>query len=221
LRRVKRNFGNNLISQRRRLSSDARIIIALLNKQPQKLDELCKNAGVHQSTFYRICPLLEARGIIKKTMEGYALWTYKELEKIAIEAVNRWKSLAFRYPTLNEVADEIGVDLEGAAALIHRTKNETGWFAPNQGIIEGAREKLGEVLICASRIKEGIVSNFNYENDQEILKEAERFIKKHPKMLPKLSERGDVSYWPPEALKYLGANYKPKNRRIPTGAIVG
>ena len=57
------------------------------------------------STFYRVRLLLEGKGILKETKEGYVLWTYSEIERIVVEAVNRWKSLGFRCPTVEEIAD--------------------------------------------------------------------------------------------------------------------
>jgi len=218
LRRIKRNRGT-FISHKRKLSSDARLIVALLNKQPQKMNELCKRAGMHSTTFYRLRPLLESKGIIKETKDGYALWTYSEIEETVVETVNKWKSLAFRYPTIQEIADETSIVSEEVMILAYKTKDKTGWSLPNEGIIASAREKLGEILVCAARIRDGTISNFDYEkypDDPEILGEAERFLKKHPQMLPKLNEEeaGDVS-WPEEALKYLGKGYEPKDRHKP------
>jgi len=218
LQRAKRNKGT-LISHRRKLSSDAKLIVALLNKQPQKMDELCERAGMHFTTFYRVCPLLESQGIIKETKDGYALWTYSEIEETVVEAVNQWKSLAFRYPTIQEIADETSIVSEEVMILAYKTKDKTGWSMPNEGIIASAREKLGEILVCAVRIRDGTISNFDYEkypDDPEILGEAERFLKEHPQMLPKLNEEeaGDV-LWPEEALKYLGKSYVPKDRHKP------
>lgn len=74
---------------RRRLSSDARVIVALLKRQPQKKDELCKAAGVSIATFYRIRRMLEDSGIIKEVEGGYALWTFKDLEKSIEDALLR------------------------------------------------------------------------------------------------------------------------------------
>ena len=218
MRRAKRSRGN-LISQRRKLSSDARLIVALLNKQPQKINELCKRAGVHLSTFYRVRPLLEGKGIIRETAEGYVLWTYSEIEKIVVEAVNHWKSLAFRYPTIEEVAAEVAKTPEEARSLIYKTVDRTRWFPPNEGIVESAREMLGEVLVCASRMRDEKPSDWEemYSDDPEILREAKRFLKDSPEMLPKLSENGmQVISWPTEALKYLGKEYRPKDRRTPS-----
>jgi hypothetical protein len=215
LRKAKRG-GGDLISYRRKLSSDARLIVALLKKQPQEMDELCKRAGVHPSTFYRFRSLLEKKGILKKTEGGYALWTYDEKEKLIADVVDRWKRLGFRYPTVEEIADEAGIVPEEAKILVYKTKKETGWFMPNEGIIDSAREKLGEALVYAARMKEGKPSNLAkiYSDDPETVKEGERFLKEHPRMLPKLSEDGmRVTSWPTEASKYLGKDHQPKDRR--------
>ena len=207
--------------KKRKLSSDARIIYALLKKQPQNKIELCKNAGIAESTFYTVHPLLEGLGIIKKTEEGYALRNYNELEEAIVQVIKRWKNIAFRYPSVTEIADDVGIKPETVKSLVRKTKEKTGWFTPNQGILESAREKLGEVLVCAARIRDGKIKDgksedFDYENDPEILEEAERFLKEHPELVPKLDEEGDdVVPWPPEALKYLGEIYKPKDRGIP------
>lgn len=66
------------ISDTNKLNSQAAIIIALMKKQPQELKELCRSAGINDSTFYRNKRLLINRGIIKTTRKGYALWNFKE-----------------------------------------------------------------------------------------------------------------------------------------------
>ena len=92
---------------------------------------------------------------------------------------------------------------------------------PNEGVIESAREKLGEILVCAARIRDSGLSklkeNFSYEEDVEIMEKADAFLKKHLELLPRLSEnRMQVIVWPPEALKYLGKGYRPKDRSTPS-----
>ena len=134
--------------------------------------------------------------------------------------MDRWKSLGFRYPTVEEIADETGMVPEEAKILAYKTRNETGWFMPNEGIIERARERLGEILVCAARIRDLGVSklkeNFSYDENVEIIEKADAFLKRHPEMLPKLAEHGDdVASRPSEALKYLGKNYKRKDRHKP------
>ena len=39
----------------------------------------------------------------------YAFINYVDGEELVIEAVKHWKSLAFRYPTVEEIADETGI----------------------------------------------------------------------------------------------------------------
>jgi hypothetical protein len=72
------------------LSSDARVIVALLKgPQPQSRDQLCKNAKVSRATFYAIRPVLQNSGIIKETDSGYALWSFNPLEAAVETAINR------------------------------------------------------------------------------------------------------------------------------------
>ena len=225
MQRDKGDRGGYLSSYKRRLSSDARLIIALLKEQPQKVDELCKSAGIHPTTFYRLRPLLRDKGIIREMEGGYALWTYEDMEKAVIEAVKEWKRVAFRYPTIEEIANAIGIIPEKAKLLVYKTRDTTGWFMPNEGIIESAREKLGEILVCAARIHDFGVSqakaDYYWDDDEEILQEAEPFLEGRPEMLPKLTDDGDdVASWPSEALKYLGKGHKPKDRSQPYVKVV-
>jgi hypothetical protein len=201
------------------------VIIALLRKQPQTVDGLCTSAGIHPTTFYRLRPLLQDKGIIRETEGGYALWTYEDMEKAVAEAVNEWKRVAFRYPTIEEIASDVGIVPEKAKLLVYKTRDKTGWFMPNEGIIERAREKLGEVLVCSARIRDLGISqtkaDFSWDDDEGILQEAEPFVEGHPEMLPKLTDDGeDVTSWPSEALKYLGKGYKPKDRSQPYVRVV-
>jgi len=92
---------------KRRLSSDARIIIALLKKHPQNKDEICKSAEVSKSAFYRLRPVLEDFGIIKEVEGGYALWTFSELEKTVEDALFRLIGEGYRI-TLEDLTNEVG-----------------------------------------------------------------------------------------------------------------
>jgi len=211
------------VSESRSLSADAKIIWSLVNKQPQKIDALCESARISERTFYYKRPILEKLKIIKKTENGYALGPYVEAEELVIKTIKRWNKIAFRDPTPIEIADETRISPQKAEALARKTKDKTGWAMPNQGLIESATENLGETLVCAARKRDGTISNFDYEkypDDPEILEEAERFRKEHPEMLPKLIEDGEDVTWPEEALKYLGINYKPKDRHIATLVVI-
>ena len=206
------------------LSPDAKIIVALLKKQPQTRDELIRNAHVSRSGFYENSALLKEKGYMIETEDGYALWTYVDAEKVVIKTIKEWTDIGFRYPTPMEIANETDLSPQEAEALARKTKDKTGWAMPNEGLIESAVEKLGEVLVCAARKRDGTISNFDYKkypDDPEILEEAERFLKEHPEMLPKLTEdEEDVVSWPREALKYLGKIHKPKDRHITFVAVI-
>jgi hypothetical protein len=143
----------------------------------------------------------------------YAFITYFDGEEAVMQTIEEWKKIAFRYPTLGEIANEVGISLQDAETLARKVKAKTGWSMPNKAILESATEKLGEVLVCAARIREGKISSFDYEQNSEIIEEAKAYLKKHPEMLPKLGSDGQhVVSWPSSALKYLGRIYKPKDR---------
>ena len=113
------------ISHKTKLSADAKLIIALLRKQPQTKDELCKNAGIHISTFYRILPLLERHGVIKETSGGFALWTYVELEKAIENALDKLEKVDSTI-TLNKIASEVGVHPSEIESIIYRIAKNHG-----------------------------------------------------------------------------------------------
>jgi lambda repressor-like predicted transcriptional regulator len=112
-------------SHKQNLSADAKLIVALLKKQPQSKSELCNNAGIHESTFYRVIFLLKARGIIKETMGGFALWTYIELEKDIENALDR---LGENYSviTFNKIASEVGVHPSEIEPIIYGIAKKRG-----------------------------------------------------------------------------------------------
>jgi hypothetical protein len=145
----------------------------------------------------------------------YAFIDYMDGQEEVIKAVGWWHSVAYRYPAVDEVAADVGMVPEKTTRLVYGTKAETGWFPPTPEIVEDAREKLGEALVCAARMKEGKPSNWRemYSGDPETAREKERFLKEHPEMLPKLSENGmQVASWPTQASKYLGKDHQPKDR---------
>lgn len=89
-------------SDKLKLSSDAKILVALMRKQPQQLDELCKNAGIHKTLFYRMRRLLINRGILKETEKGYALWFYDALESKCERAIKELSEMYWQV-TRNDV----------------------------------------------------------------------------------------------------------------------
>lgn len=134
----------SLFYRKRGLSSDARIILALLKKQPQSIDDLCKNASIPRQTQYRVLPTLKDLGIIVETQRGYALGNYKDAEEAVIKAIEKWRIMGFRDPDPREIADEVNLSTEDAEAFARKTKDKTGWVTPNEGVKENAMIMLGE-----------------------------------------------------------------------------
>jgi len=95
-------------SDQKELHADAKVIIALLKKQPQKLEELCKNAGIDRSTFYRMRRLLIRSGVLKETDRGYALWFYSSMEDKVKEALEKFRDEGFETVSLNDLANRTG-----------------------------------------------------------------------------------------------------------------
>ncbi len=116
---------NRKVSHKTRLSADAKLIIALLRKQPQTKDSLCKNAGIHLSTFYRVLPLLRDRGIIKETEDGFALWTYIELEKAVENALDKLQESDSTL-TFHQIASEVGAHPSEIEPIIYRIAKKRG-----------------------------------------------------------------------------------------------
>ena len=147
-----------------------------------------------------------------------------------LSAMERLKKFLFRPATVDELAVETGVTPSVAEKMAYKLAAQSGWFNPSPELIAHAREKLGEILVCAARIKENVFSdadlNHVYRDDLEIIDEAKRFLKEHPEMIPCL--KPDELFhavawclsWPDEALKYLGRPHKPKIRPFP-GSFVG
>lgn len=110
---------------RRGLSSDARVIVALLKKQPQEKDELCKTAGVSTATFYRIRRILEDSGIIKEVEGRFALWTFREIEKSIEDALLRLIKKGYMF-TIEDLCNEVGKpwqEIESLAYALFKKHN--------------------------------------------------------------------------------------------------
>jgi predicted transcriptional regulator len=215
-RRSGRRRATNPIDRKKELSAEARVIKSLKKEQPQNRVELSKSTGLSERQLYRIFPLLEEHELIKMTEGGYALWTYSDLEESMKKVIERWKDMAFRYPTVHEIAVEIGITPEDAEKLAYKFGAQKGWFIPQPELINESKERLGEALVCAARLRDGEVtrngkynSYLSNENSQ-ILKDANHFLKKYPEMVPKrtFDKAGkEVLTWSSEALKYVG-NFK-------------
>ena len=104
-------------SDKRVLSAEAKVIVALIKKQPQKRDDLCRSATIDTSTFYRIRRLLMNKGIIEETEKGYALWFYSETRSL-------WDRLKYK---LEEMGGNL-VDLKVDKFELSDTRDPiTGW----------------------------------------------------------------------------------------------
>jgi hypothetical protein len=75
--------------KKRQLSSDAKIIITLIKKQPQTKEEICIETEISDRTFYRIISLLEVRQIVKRVDHTYALWNFDFIEKTIETAMTK------------------------------------------------------------------------------------------------------------------------------------
>jgi hypothetical protein len=156
----------------------------------------------------------------RRVLYGLREWPFDEKKEAVVRAIKKWRRITFCNPLPEEIANETGLFPQEAEELARKTRDETGWELPNQAVQDSATEKLGEVLTCLGRIRIGKVSEFDYEDDLEIMKEAELGLKEHVEILPNLDEEGDFVSWPPNALKHLRKNYKPKDRGIPYVGIV-
>ena len=217
-RRSGRKRANNPVDRKRELSAEARVIKSLKKEQPQNRVELSKSTGLSERQLYRIFPLLEEHELIKLTERGYALWTYSDLEESIKKVIIRWKDVVFRYPTKDEIAIDVGITPEDTEKLAYKFGTQIGWFNPTPELINEAKERLGEALVCAARLRDGEVTrNGQYnsylsDENPQILEDANRFLKEHPEMVPKrtLDKKGnEVLIWSSEAMKYVG-NYKPQ-----------
>jgi len=96
------------------------VIVALLRKQPQEMDGLCKSAGISVRTFYRIRPSLEE--IIKETRNGYVLWNFSELDWEVKKAIKKlWDG---HRVTLNAIANEMGFPPSEIESAVYRAAKE-------------------------------------------------------------------------------------------------
>lgn len=89
------------------------------------MDELCKRAGVHLSTFYRIRPLLESKGIMKETKDGYVLWTFSELDWMVEKAFKEIRKEGYSM-TLEAIAGKVGLPPSKIEAALYRIAKKYG-----------------------------------------------------------------------------------------------
>jgi hypothetical protein len=119
-----------------------------------KIKRVYKNIGGRQTAWY----LLSEHEYLLNVDDGRMLSAIERLEKVL-----------FRPPTIDELAVETGITPAEAEKLAYKLAKQTGWFKPTPELIGYAREKLGEVLVCAARIKQNVFSgtdlNHIYRDD--------------------------------------------------------
>jgi hypothetical protein len=213
-------------------------VLGLLKSGPKRSKEIIKQLCpriMSRRKVQNVLNELESGGkvkVVSQRIEGtrrfttwFALPSQQYLLSVdagrVVAAIERLREVLLRPPTVEEIAIETGITPSSAEKWAYELAEQTGWFYPRPGLIKDAAERLGEVLVCAARIRDDVISDFDYESDPEIVREAEHFLKKHPELSPKLSEDGvDVVSWPSETLKNLGKWYKPKERIQPTFLVI-
>jgi DNA-binding MarR family transcriptional regulator len=77
----------------------------------------------------------------------YAFIDYVDDQEEVIKVAGQWQHIAYRYPTVDEVAAEVGMIPDETKRLVYGTKAKTGWFPPTPEMVEEASEKLGEARL--------------------------------------------------------------------------
>ena len=111
--------------KKRQLSSDAKIIITLIKKQPQTKEEICEKTKISDRTFYRIISILEEQQIIKRVDRMYALWNFDFLEKTIEDALSKLlRKNPVVYPIF--VVNEVGKLWPEIEAVTYKIANKLG-----------------------------------------------------------------------------------------------
>jgi len=123
---VKRKSCNSAIiaSDQKALHADAKVIIALLKKQPQTIKELCKSAGINRATFYRMRRLLLRKRVLKETGNGYALWFYSSIEDKLKKAFKNLRNEDYEAVSLKDLANMIGEPPEKIRRIAYELASE-------------------------------------------------------------------------------------------------
>jgi len=97
------------MSDKRKLSSDAKVIIQLMKRQPQKPKDLSRSAGIDISSVYRMLRMLVNNGLLKETDKGYALWFYKDFENKMDTYLQHLKNEDTLQFPLEHIAAHVGI----------------------------------------------------------------------------------------------------------------
>jgi hypothetical protein len=121
----------------KKLGADAKIIVALMKKQPQRRIDLCKSAGIHPTTFSRYKRLM--KDIIRETPMGFCLWNY-------VEPTSLWNRLQLKIMAVGVSLVDMRIE---KFELGNKPDPITGWYEeiyekvlPIKGIVilKGAKE---------------------------------------------------------------------------------
>ena len=107
------------------LSSDAKIIIALIKMQPQSKEEICEKTKVSDRTFYRIISLLEKQKITKSQDHMYSLWNFDFTEKTIQDALTKLTQ-GTTFATPNQIANEVGKPWPEIQAATYKIAHKLG-----------------------------------------------------------------------------------------------
>lgn len=113
--------------EKKQLSSEARIIIALMKKQPLTKKEILDETKMGESTFYRYISLFEDHGIVKYVEQKYILWNFDPVETQIENAFNKLLSQpGIWYTTQNHIVNEIGVPWQKIETQTIKIANKLG-----------------------------------------------------------------------------------------------
>jgi len=98
---------NHSLYKKRKLSSEARIIKALREKQPQSFNELLQSSNVSKSQLYNVLPIMVESGLLKCIGKSYALWVFEDLEKIVEESLMRLMEEKYSI-TIENLTNDVG-----------------------------------------------------------------------------------------------------------------
>lgn len=160
-------------SDTKSLGADAKIIVALLKRQPLKRVELCGKANINESTFSRYKRLLLNQGILKESNQGFSLWfhnetpklwdtLYGELQKVGghLTRVKLERLLVERKDYVKRMPNEIyanPVSIEGVIILKGAAKLEQALRAglPNEYKFYGSNKPMGGYFVTNVSLKRG------------------------------------------------------------------
>jgi len=110
--------------RKRELSSDAKILVTLINK-PQTKKEICQETKMNDRTFYRNISILEEKQkIIKCEDSSYALWNFNPLKKQIENAFIKFQKKPFI--GTSSISSEVGIPWREIETVTCKVAKERG-----------------------------------------------------------------------------------------------